>query len=369
MSQKHFDSFEWLTYSKNLNGIFCIYCAIFAKFGGKDNATTLGKLVTIPLQKYSKIYGKDGDLSCHNKLKYHVKATVYAKKFIEVYENPQKDIRNVLDSARNKQILDNRTRLRPIIESIIFLGKQNIPLRGHRDSGPLQEHSVINEGNFRELLRFRIESGDNVLKEHLESSSSKATYISSVTQNELIKCCGEEILTQIISKIKSAGYYSIIFDETTDCSHISQMSLVLRYVNNEGDPQESFVGFVDCHSDNYNETNNELVEPSLSGVTLAQTVLRYLKKFDLNLEYCVGIGTDTCSLMLGEQKGAVTELQKKLVNSHRCPCKSHTLNLSLSKCNSIQPIRNSLGVISEVVTFFNASSKRSFILKSVAKKN
>lgn len=33
------------------------------------------------------------------------------------------------------QINENRNRLKPIIEIIIFLGRQNIPLRIHHDSG------------------------------------------------------------------------------------------------------------------------------------------------------------------------------------------------------------------------------------------
>lgn len=362
LSRKHFEKFTWLTYSRSLNGVFCIYCAIFSKFGGKDKSTPLKKLVTVPIQKYSKLLGKDGDLSCHHEYGYHKDSTIYAKHFIDMYENPQKDVRNLLDMDRKKIVAENRARLVPIVESIIFLGKQNIPFRGHRDSGVLNDTSVINEGNFRELLRFRIHSGDNILKNHLETCSSKATYISSVTQNQIITCCGNEILHKILCEIKSNTYYSIVFDETTDASHTSQMSVVLRYVDSSGDPQESFVGFIDCHADNYDKTTHE---PYLTGEVLANTVTKFLKSHDLNRNYCVGIGTDTCNLMLGEQKGAVTELQKYFVNALRCPCKNHALNLSISKCNKVQAVRNSLGVITEVVAFFNASSKRSFVLKSV----
>ncbi|VEN50714.1 unnamed protein product [Callosobruchus maculatus] len=362
LSRKHFEKFTWLTFSRSLDGVFCIYCAIFIKFGGKDTGAPLKELVEVPLRKYSKLLGKDGDLSSHHENLYHKKATIYAKNFLDVYENPKKDVRHVLDTERNKLAAENRARLVPIVESIIFLGKQNIPFRGHRDSGILKNASVVNEGNFRELLRFRINSGDNILKHHLETTSSKATYISSVTQNQIIGSCGEEILHQILCKIKSGKYYSVIFDETTDVSHASQMSVVLRYVDKGGDPQESFVGFLDCHATNYDSTTHE---PYLSGEVLANTVTKFLKSHDLNPSYCVGIGTDTCNLMLGEQKGAVTELQKYFVNALRCPCKNHALNLSISKCNNVQAVRNSLGTISEVVAFFNASSKRSFVLKSV----
>ena len=68
---------------------------------------------------------------------------------------------NQINTERLKQIKENRLRLRPIVESIIFLGRQNVPFRGHRDDGLLQSTSPVNEGNFRELLRFRIKSGDD----------------------------------------------------------------------------------------------------------------------------------------------------------------------------------------------------------------
>lgn len=109
----------------------------------------------------------------HNNHQYHKEAILHATNFIECYHKPEKDIRNLLDTKRKEQALQNRLRLAPIIASIIFLGKQNIPLRGHRDSGILNletnstvsySDSVINEGNFRELIRFRVASGDDNLK-------------------------------------------------------------------------------------------------------------------------------------------------------------------------------------------------------------
>jgi hypothetical protein len=95
-----------------------------------------------------------------------------------------------------EEIKENRQRLKPIIESIMFLGRQNIALRGHRDDGHLfsssffsdlssKSTSITNEGNFRELLKFKISSGDTVLEQHLKSAHEKATYISYHIQNEL----------------------------------------------------------------------------------------------------------------------------------------------------------------------------------------
>lgn len=48
------------------------------------------------------------------------------------------------------------------------MGKQNIPFRGHRDDGILLDESensiIMNEGNFRFILKMRARAGDNKLK-------------------------------------------------------------------------------------------------------------------------------------------------------------------------------------------------------------
>ena len=116
-----------------------------------------------------------------------------------------------------QQITKKRKRLIPFIE-YIFLGHQNIPLRGHRDDCPLFEgdnNSDVNEGNFQELLHFKLEN-------HLRTTLSRTMYISKNIQNELIECCSEEISSKIINNVKESGVYSTIFVETTDIRHQSQ---------------------------------------------------------------------------------------------------------------------------------------------------
>jgi hypothetical protein len=43
------DKFNWLSYSEKLEGVFCKYCLVFAKFGGK-RSQALGSLVTFTFQ-------------------------------------------------------------------------------------------------------------------------------------------------------------------------------------------------------------------------------------------------------------------------------------------------------------------------------
>ncbi|CAN7988762.1 unnamed protein product, partial [Ixodes hexagonus] len=286
--------------------------------------------------------------------------------FLARVHHPENDVANQLCSQRLQQVKENRHRLVPIVESIIFSGRQNIPLRGHRDDDTLLQRandgsSTSNEGNFRELLRFRVSSGDTALQEHLLSASSTATYISKTTQNELIECCEEEILTILMQWVHEAGIYSLMFDETTDMSHASQLSLVLRYVH-KNKVREDFVQFVDPRND-AEASDSCTAEPVLTGKVLGERVVQMLRNIGLDLEKCVGIATDGCSVMTSELCGAVNEIKQHAPNAVHCPCFNHALNLSLSRSSRAQAVKNAAGIMKEVISFFTASSKRSKVLK------
>jgi len=250
------------------------------------------------------------------------------------------------------------------------LGRQNLAFRGHRDQGKLNTNIDLlptNEGNFRQLLKFKIASGDKILEKHLQTTSAKATYISHTTQEQLIECCKEEILSHILNNVKESCYYSVIFDETTDISHISQLSLSLRYVDKANNVHEQFIGFINCHDYVYDKLTEDNVEPKLTGIVLGNAVVSIMKDMSLDLNNCVGIGTDGCSVMTSVTRGAVAEIQKTCPNAVYSPCSSHALNLSISKSSNVQLVRNTMGIIKEVLSFFNTSSKRSFVLKNCLK--
>ena len=233
LNQSHLQQYPWLVYPHVKKGLFCKYCPFFvtSHSGGFQKTVPLEQLVTRPLVKFAKLLGKNGDLENHCRNRYHTAAVEAGNSFVAACHNPVLEVINQVSSQRLGQVRENRERLIPIVKTVIFLGRQNIPFRGHRDDGPLlcdknamDEHK--NEGNFRELLRFRIEAGDHALGNQMKNVNSRATYISKKTQNELIECCGYEMQRIVLERVKVAKYYNILFDETTDLSHTSQMSAI-----------------------------------------------------------------------------------------------------------------------------------------------
>ena len=121
--------------------------------------------------------------------------------FIAVMENQALLIDQQLSSERSKPIAENRTKLRSIAATVIFCGRQGIALRGHRDDGLVaQTETAVNHGNFQALLQFRIDAGDTVLKEHLQTASRNAMYTSKEVQNEMIVVCGDIIRSKILQR-------------------------------------------------------------------------------------------------------------------------------------------------------------------------
>ncbi|ERL95321.1 hypothetical protein D910_12587 [Dendroctonus ponderosae] len=98
--------------------------------------------------------------------------------------------------------------------------------------------------------------------------------------------------------------------------------------------------------------------PRLTGVALAEIVENLCLKFNIDLSWCVGIGTDSCSVIASDKKGAVQELSKKAVNAKRCPCSNHALNNTLATSSKVVSCRNTSATMRKVVTFANASAKR-----------
>lgn len=104
---------------------------------------------------------------------------------------------------------------------MILCGRQAVAYRGNDDDGPIMlDDDSVNRGNFRAFLKFRVDAGDLVLKEHLETADRNAMYTSKEIQNEMIRICGDIIRNKILVKIREAQFFSVIADEATDSANV-----------------------------------------------------------------------------------------------------------------------------------------------------
>ena len=147
-------------------GVSCAFCSLFTVTGtgGEHHSSgdmKLGDLVLKPLKKFHKLTGKNGDLTLHCTTEYHKTCAGKANEFfIRSVAGSVADVRNLQDKARRHSIIKNQKKIKSVVDTLLFCGLPNLPLRGHRDSVRIQkEEPAENDGNFRALLRFRMRAG------------------------------------------------------------------------------------------------------------------------------------------------------------------------------------------------------------------
>uniref|UniRef100_A0A3Q3KEU8 TTF-type domain-containing protein n=1 Tax=Monopterus albus TaxID=43700 RepID=A0A3Q3KEU8_MONAL len=321
---------QWLTqyprlvYSPQTDGCFCKHCVAFGVEGtGKGGHVGSGKLFSTPYANWKHALEAFKD---HGKKKYHIDACVKAEHFEVICKRQADDISVRLDSEKKRQVKENRERMRSIIETILFCGRQEIALR----------EPTENDGNFRALLRFRAQAGDTALMQHINQS----------TQNEIIDIIGDIIVQKISKKVNTAQCFTVLADEMRDCSGKEQLSVCVRYVDStQGEGQhvirEDFISFV--------------VMDALTGEAIVHSVEEQLTKAGIDVRFLRGQGYDGVSAMSGRINGAQAKLKERHKHAVYVHCASHSLNLVLNKCCTVQAVRNCFGIVSEVCNFFHDS--------------
>ena len=134
----------------------------------------------------------------------------------------------MLSSTISAEKHANRQCLLKVAQSIQFLARQAIPLRGNGE-----------DGNSTQLMKLR------ALDEH-----SITTYLQHRTDNhvcpqvrsELIMIIDNQILREIALTIQNLKTFSSMADEVTAISNMEQVVICSRHVNESFEPHEDFVG-------------------------------------------------------------------------------------------------------------------------------
>ena len=253
------------------------------------------------------------------------------------YENPASNVQNQMEQGRQKTIAENRRKFIPIVKTIIFCGKNNLPLCGHRDDGPVTPtiNKSTDDGLFCSLLQFRLDSGDEDLKHTLDGAASNATYTSKTTQNDIIECIQEAITTELSKQVTEAGIFSIMMDETTDAGKVEQASIVIRFVDIQGHIHKAFFAFVEAQN--------------VTGHGLANLILNFL-----SMDQC----HDGAAAMQGQFNGCQAHLRQVQPLAVCIHCFNHRLNLAISHSCDTKDMKNMFGILSKVCKFLMGSAQR-----------
>lgn len=322
----------WLCYTKTQGGgALCKFCVIFKPTVHRG---TQGGFIIKPFNKYKHLNEAARN---HMKSSWHINALSVGTSFIKSMEKTVPNVINQIVTGRNDLINCNRLKLKSIISTIVFCGTHDIALRGN----------LSTNGNFRDLLQLRIEAGDSLLKNHLETSPKNARYTSVRTEHDIINICENIIANDIVKMINASEGFSILADETSDISGWEQLSFGVRFltfVNEQPVIKEEFLGF-------------EKLE-KFDAFSISNAILNKCQNLNLNMNKCIGQGYDGCSTMAGKENGVKSIIQKKYPNIHFVHCSSHRLNLVVNDLNTLVEIRNCIGTMKEIIKFFRDSPLR-----------
>ena len=169
----------------------------------------------------------------------------------------------------------------------------------------------------------------------------------------MITVVGDALRGNIIDEIKKAKYFTILADEVTDCANLEQLSLVIRFVDEEMLIREEFLDFIAVER--------------ITGESLSVAILTWLRSWEIDIANCRGQGYDGASNMASSRVGVQGRISEICPLAFYTHCQAHQLNLCVVKGCSVPQIRNASGAISEIAKFFNYSPKRQHFFEKVIK--
>lgn len=147
---------------------------------------------------------KSGGFPCHKRSQVH-------KYCAEVTSQTrtQKDVSELVSSEFEKQKTNNRAYLRKVLENVIFLAREGLPMWG--TWVPSDE-----------------EGGCKYTDHHI--------------QNKLLQILALGHQCKIVADINEAGYFRLDSDEVTDSSNKEQVIVCLRLIDTQFEAHEEFIG-------------------------------------------------------------------------------------------------------------------------------
>ncbi len=146
-------------------------------------------------------------------------------------------VNEILSSAHAQEMEHNRNNFLVILSSIRFLARQGLPIRGHYINDAIHGSGELN-GNLMQLLHLRTEDIPELVA-WLKRAQDRFT--SPTIQNEVLEIMALAVLRKLTGRISGRQYASLV-DETPDISNIEQLVFCLRYVDDQLDSHENFIG-------------------------------------------------------------------------------------------------------------------------------
>ena len=219
------------------------------------------------------------------------------------------------------------------LSTIRLLLRQGLAIRGHTEC----------ESNFHQLLTLRCED-DNGLRTWLQQNK----YMSPEIVNECILLMSNCVVRNILNKIHDAKFFAILADETSDVQNKEQLAICIRWVDDQLDIHEDFIGLVHVE-----QTDAKSLYLAIKDVLI---------RCSLPLSHCRGQGYDGAANMMGHLRGLAKRVEADEASAIPVHCFAHCLNLCLQEAaRRCSIIRDSLGLVNDISKLIRNSPKRALV--------
>jgi len=131
-----------------------------------------------------------------------------------------------------------------------------------------------NPGNFQRLVELIKQFASEDLRSKLDTMPKNCTWRSKTIQNQIINIFEEYILEAIVEEVNKRKFFSVMADEATDVSNKEQMAIVIRYLSENLQVEEKFVGFIHCKNGTSGEALARLIENKIKEICIQNNALR-----------------------------------------------------------------------------------------------
>ena len=176
--------------------------------------------------------------------------------------------------------------LKIIMESLQYLGRQGIPLRGKEEGND----------NFTQLLLLRGKDHPFIIERLTSTREHGSLYVHHNYQNDLINIMSKQLLRKKLYDINRSRMFSLMCDEYTDVSNKQQLSMCVRWIDDSLNPHEDFLGFYEL--------------PNIASDTIVSAIKDSLILFNLPLSGLRGQTYDNASIMLGKRSGVAAQIKR-----------------------------------------------------------
>ena len=181
-------------------------------------------------------------------------------------------------------------------------------------------------------------------------------YTSHEIQNDIIKVMAINVLRSITTSLQRSQFITLMMDETTDISNKEQVTFTIRWVSDNLEVHEEFIGLYEV--------------PAIDAVTLATVAKDTFTRLNLSFSKLQGQCYDGASAMKGIRSGLVPriqELESRAVYTH---CYGHSINLAANDAlKSSKLLKDALDMTREITKLIKYSPRREAIFQSLKEKN